>query len=658
MIFFLLIPNFLLTFRQIFYMKRIVSLMLVIGLSINSLSAQKNLDPTPGDIELAKKLRTQYPKDDVAILSGTENISFGYNKKAKKVTVTNTQSAQMMNINHRADIGLAEFYDSESKIEKFSLKYRNDRTANFAVRDEFYRSEDMFYTDARVKYMNVDFPVQGYSYNYEMEKKYDDVKYFTSIYFNDQFPIIKKQIVIAIPDWLSVELKEFNFAGNSIKKTEKKLEGGITEYTYTAENIPAHFKEDNTPGRSYLYPHILIIAKSVTNEGEKMTLFNSSADLYKWYKSLVDLMKDDPTVFADKVKELTTSAKTDEEKVKNIYYWVQDNIRYVAFEDGIAGFKPDESNNVYQKRYGDCKGMANLIKQMLKLAGFDARLTWIGTKHIAYDYTIPSLAVDNHMICTLLLNGKKYYLDGTEKYNSFGTYAERIQGKEVMIENGDAFLIEKIPLAGIEENKETYKASLKVEGEKLVGSSSRNYSGESRTQFLNIFHSFKADKKKEALENYLALQNKNIHIENLKDSGLQDRDKKLNLDYSISLDNRVSTYDNELYIDLEFVKEFRNYDFKERKADYEFDYKNNYESLITLEIPAGYKVSKLPDNLAVNEPYFTASVDFAQTGSQITLKKSFIVKNATVKAGELTKWNEFIKKLNGIYNQQIILTKQ
>ena len=90
------------------------------------------------------------------------------------------------------------------------------------------------------------------------------------------------------------------------------------------------------PGRSYLYPHILVIAKSFTKDGATTTLFKSNADLYNWYKSLIAMMKDDTTVMKSKVNELTANAKTDDEKIKNIYYWVQDNIRYIAFEDGIA----------------------------------------------------------------------------------------------------------------------------------------------------------------------------------------------------------------------------------------------------------------------------------------------------------------------------------
>jgi transglutaminase-like putative cysteine protease len=409
-----------------YILMKILLLSIISFLSFTTYSfGQKAFDPTPEDIQLAKSLREKYAKNDVAILESKELITFDLNKSDAKVIVNNSVNEVLMNINHRADISKYEFYDSESKIETFTLKYRNKKNADFPVKDEFYKDKDLFYNDARVKYINVDFPVQGYTYSYELKKKYNDIKYFTSLYFNDEFPVIKKEITVVVPDWLNLELKEFNFEGNTVLKTKTRDEkNGITTYTYVMENVDAFYKEKKTPGRTYVYPHILIIAKSFKNKDKETLLFNSTADLYNWYKSLTDLMKDDTSVLKNKVTELTSKAKTDEEKIKNIYYWVQDNIRYIAFEDGIAGFKPDESNNVFEKRYGDCKGMANLSKQMLKLAGFDARLTWIGTKHIRYDYTTPSLAVDNHMICTLFHNGKTYYIDGTEKYNSLGEDAE------------------------------------------------------------------------------------------------------------------------------------------------------------------------------------------------------------------------------------------
>ena len=622
-------------------------------------TAQKNIDPTPSDIQYAKKLREKFPKNDVAVLKSSEVISFELNKNNSKVIVNSELNEHLVNINHRADIRKYEFYDSESEIEKFSLKYRNDKNTPFPIKDELYKDRDLFYNDARVKYMTIDFPVQGYSYNYEVKKKYNDVKYFTSLYFNDEFPVLKKEFSITVPDWLTIELKEFNFEGNTITKS-KTVDPATkaTTYKYTMENVPAYFDEANAPGRSYLYPHVLVIAKSFKNKDSQVTLFNSTADLYKWYKSLIEQMNDDTNVLKEKVTELTANAKTDEEKIKNIYYWVQDNIRYIAFEDGIAGFKPDESNNVFTKRYGDCKGMGNLIKQMLTVAGFDARLTWIGTKHIAYDYTTPSLAVDNHMICTLFYKGKKYFLDGTEKFNSFGEYAERIQNKEVMIENGDQFLIEKVPSVSSEFNKEMFKANLKIIDGKLQGVCSRSFAGESRAQLLYIINSLKSDKKDDALEGYLSKNDKNIRVQNIKNSDLKNRDQKLTMDYEIAIENRVSDFDNEMYIDLEYMNEYKNFELKDRKTDYEFDYKTNYESNVSLAIPAGYKVTKIPENITINENDFVVNVLYTQSGNEIACKKNFVFKNGVIKANEVDKWNSVVENLQSTYNQQIILSKQ
>lgn len=638
-------------------MKFIPITLILLFLSIN-VRGQKSIDPTTNDIELAKSIRSKYDKSDVAILESTENIVFGFNKTTSNVTVNLSVNEILMNINQRADIYKYEFYDSTSNIETFSLKYRNDKATYFRVTDEFYKDRDLFYNDARVKHMKIDFPVQGYSYNYSLTKKFEDVKYFTSIYFNDEFPVISKKIQVSVPSWLDVELKEMNFEGHKIIKSKTvDSKTKMTVYKYEFNNIDPVFNEENSPGRTYLYPHILVLAKSYEFDGKKNNLFNSTADLYKWYKSLVDDMKDDPEQLKTKVTELTATAKNDEEKIKNIYYWVQDNIRYIAFEDGIAGFKPDVSQNVYNKRYGDCKGMANLIKQMLVLAGFDARLTWIGTKHIAYDYSIASLSVDNHMICTVYHKGKPIFLDGTEKFNSFGEYAERIQNKEVMIEDGDKYIILKVPTSQVIENKETFTAKLKIVDEKLMGTCQRTFTGESRSQFQNIYNSFESSKKAEALEGFLSRSDKNNHVSDIKTSDLKSRDQKLTIDYNLDSSNRVSMFDDEMYINFEFMNEYKSMTFKDRKTDYEFDYKTLYETEISIDFPAGFKIEKKPENLKIEDEDYAIEANFIVKGNTLIYKKSFKFNNALLRKSHLESWATAHKKLLEFYNSSITLTK-
>ncbi|MVO10265.1 DUF3857 domain-containing protein [Flavobacterium sp. TP390] len=632
-----------------------INLLFVFLISLQ-LWSQKNIEPTTTEIKTAKELREKFDKSDIAILKSTETVDFKISKDKKNVEVDYSVSEVLLNINHRADIQKYEFYDSQSSIQTFSLKYKNNKEASIYPKDEFYKSNDLFYNDARVKYFDIDFPVQGYTYLYHLEKKINDVKYFTSIYFNDEYPVIEKEIIITIPKWLTLEIKEFNFNGFDITKTETKNEEAVV-YKYKIKNIPPSKREKLAPGPSYIYPHLLFIAKSFSNKNEKNILFNDTADLYKWYKSLIDDMHDDPKVFEAKVKELIAGAKTDDEKIKKIYYWVQDNIRYIAFEDGIAGFKPDDSQNVFNKRYGDCKGMANLTKQMLKVAGFDARLCWIGTKHIAYSYSIPSLSVDNHMICCVIKDGKTYFLDGTEKFNSFKEYAERIQGKEVLIENGNDFIIEKIPTHEANANKEVYTVQYNLDGETLKGKVNKEFYGESRSSFLYNYNSIKNDKKEEALKWFINSGNKNYNVSNIITSDLSNRDQNVKLSYDVALENHVSSFDNEIYIDLDYDKEYNNFDLSERKQSVILDYKSYDDVTVTLVIPPGYTVKKIPQNLNIKTTDYEITINFETKNNSIVYHKIFNFKNGIIKKEDLEIAKKDFDLIKQLYAEQIILTK-
>lgn len=622
-------------------------------------TAQKKIDPTPEHIKQAKSLKEVYPDSDIVILNSDTRITFGLDRKNGTVIVNKELKEELMNISPRADIQKFEFYDDKSEITKFALKYRNNKTKPWlSVKDEFYESGDLFYHDARVKYTNIDFPVQGYKYFFELDKRYDDAKYFTKIFLDGEYAVSNKKITFAVPDWLDIELKEFHFDRYDIdvRKVENTKQA-ITEHVYTITNIPALAKEENTPGPTHYRPHILILAKSYNEKGEKKTLFADTKDLYKWYKSLVDDVEDDSNFIKEKVHELTANAVSDEEKIKNIYYWVQDNIRYIAFEDGIAGFKPDESQNVFKKRYGDCKGMANLTKQMLKEAGFDARLTWLGTKRIAYDYSLPSLSVDNHMICTLFKGDKKYYLDGTEKYNAYGEYAERIQGRPVLIENGDDFILDNVPVEDASTNKETSVSLLAIDGESLTGTTKRTFKGESRASFLYNYNSLKTDKKEDALTYFINGGDKGFVVKEIQTSDLEDREDDLTLTYKLSLANKVLSYDGEMYIDLENKGLFKYLDLSERKVDYEFGYKKDVKYITELQIPKGYHIKELPSTIEEETSDFKVFIGFSKKRGKLLYKRHFVLKNASITTKNFEKWNEVLAKIKELYQEQIILSK-
>lgn len=620
--------------------------------------SRKSMKVTAEELALAKELHQQFPEDDVVLKEKSSTVTFGFSGRNNLVTARNEQHDVYINaVDHRSEIFVYEFYDEQTEVKNFSAKRSDQRTNVFMVpHDEPYTSQGLFHQDVRVKHGEVDFPLMGCTNFVDITTEYKDIKYFTKLHFTDTYPVANRIIQVAVPKWLNIELKELNFDGYNIKK-DVKDEGDVLVYTYTAKNLPSNYKENSMPGASYIYPHLLLLAKSHTKNGEEEKLFETTQDLYNWYHSLTNQLTNERAVFTAKVAELTNDATTDIDKIKNIFYWVQDNIRYIAFEDGIAGFKPDEAANVFSKRYGDCKGMANLTKQMLVTAGYDARLCWIGTKHIAYDYSTPSLSVDNHMICAVKLNGEFVFLDGTEDFNSYGEYANRIQDKQALIENGDSFILQTVPGVDCKFNKNVTNYVLDLDGEVLNGTIHKELNGQARTSLLQYFHTLKSDKKEDFLKYYLGTSDNNATVANIETSDLLNRDLPITMDYDVTLSNYVTPFDADIYVGLEFESPYASLDFSERQTDYCFSYKRDLEDTVQLKIPEGYKVSYLPESIAVDTPEFSAAISYKQEAGILVYTKKFHFKTGTITKPNFESWNSFYKKLKSIYQEQIVLTK-
>lgn len=626
-----------------------------------NLFAQKKAGPNDEEINRAKDLKAIYKDAEIVGLNSLEKYYFNLSVDKDKVTVYESSKERLMCVAPDHETLIVKFYDAESDIKELEVYYKTKKKKDIYVKDEYYNVSDFFYSDARVKYFKLNFPSIGYQYQVNTEKFYKDTKYLSRAFFTTYYPIEKKEIQFVIPRWLNIELKEMNFEGFNIEKTvtyDKDKDADI--HTFTARDLKADIKEKNAPGPSHTHPHILILTKSFKNEGKEIALFNSTQDLYNWYRSLVLKVDNDNSVLEEKVKKLTSNAQSDIEKVQNIYYWVQDNIRYIAFEDGIAGFKPDNCQNVFNNKYGDCKGMANLTKEMLHLAGFDARLTWIGTNRIAYDYSTPSLAVDNHMICTVILNGKKYFLDPTEKYNPFNEYAQRIQGKEALIENGETFILEKVPNMQKTNNHEIIHRKLSIKGEQFIGEGTHTFNGESKAGLLYIINNLKTDSKDEAIRYYLNKGDKNHRVSNVVNSDLNNRDQVFTLAYNMELDNAISSFGDQIYIDPDYYKEYKDFKFdQDRKSDYLFQHKTLFEVKTEIELPLGFSaVDGLPQGMKEEHENFSFIVDYQLKDNKIIYHKQISIDHAIVKKKDFELWNNCIQKLNDIYQEQIILEKK
>lgn len=356
-------------------------------LTLFSLPVFSQITPSVQDTELANRLGEQYKKASAVLLKADSRFEFYLDKKTKMPQVRKIETLEYISLRSNLELITYEMYDDQSEIEKVSFSNVRNKTIALPTVCGNYDVDDIFYSDAKICRFKMDFLTKGERKTMTIQKNYRDIKYFTSTYFQEEYPIVDRTILFSVPDWLTLELKSMNFEGYSIeKKVVPDTKNKITSYAYTVQNLADLQQEKYPAGSTYTYPHVFLQCKSFEQNGTRVSLLSSVSDLYQWYYRLARDVSNDKSVLAPLVQELVKNKKTDEEKIRAIFYWVQDNIRYIAYENGVAGFKPESAHLVYQKKYGDCKGMANLTKQLLGIAGYDARLTWIGCLRLLHSF--------------------------------------------------------------------------------------------------------------------------------------------------------------------------------------------------------------------------------------------------------------------------------
>ncbi|HEX8020881.1 transglutaminase-like domain-containing protein [Mucilaginibacter sp.] len=594
----------------------------------------------------------------VTVTSLKNEFRFNWNSKNNRVEIKQKLNSIYTSNAYQVNYTVSEFYNNNISIDDITCKVDGRTPRGFKPEYTYYGSDDIFYSDERVCYFPLELAKKGSTGSVTFEETLNDPRYFTNIYFADELPVQQGEVTIEIPRWMKLDIKEFNFNGFNIKKsTTYNSNSDADIITYIFSNIPAMKKEPHSPGPTYIYPHLLIMCKSATAGGKQITYFNTLADQYSWYRELVKDIAGDPSLLSAKTKELTAGLTNDIDKIKAIFYYVQDNIRYIAFEDGMAGFKPEKADEVLRKKYGDCKGMANLTKALLEAAGYDARLCWLGTKHLAYDYQTPSMAVDNHMICALNYKGKTYYLDATETYLGFNEYAERVQGRQVLMEDGDKYILGKIPYAPQGQNLSSETSKLHIIGASLAGKVSNVWKGEDKEGVLAGLNSIKHENIEDVTKRYLAAGSADYVISNLVLSSTSNPDKDLTAVYDVERKSGISAFGKEYYIDMDNRKEFSDaaIAIDNRKNDYWFSGKEHIITEVELTLPQNYKASSIPPDLNISKPGYEFRISYVSSLGKLTYKKTLLIKNTLLAKSNFAQWNQDIELLNKAYNENLVI---
>jgi len=129
--------------------------------------------------------------------------------------------------------------------------------------------------------------------------------------------------------------------------------------------------------------------------------------------------------------QLTQNSKSDKEKVRKLYNWVAQNIRYVGIYLGTGGVVPHDAQSILINRYGDCKDHVVLLEALLRAVGIESSPALINAQRT---YILPKLAttgVFDHVIT--YVPSLDLFLDSTSRFSPMGTLPNGDMQKPVVI---------------------------------------------------------------------------------------------------------------------------------------------------------------------------------------------------------------------------------
>ena len=227
---------------------------------------------------------------------------------------------------------------------------------------------------------------------------------------------------------------------NTVKYTKKTGTSTVT-HKWVVRDVPRMFSEPGMPGYKPLQ-HLLL---STIPKWEQLS---------KWYYKLCEpRLKAVTPEMSNKVEELTANITDPDKKIKALFKYVSQKIRYMGIttEDTAPGYEPHDVSITFENKYGVCRDKAALLAAMLRIAGFDAYTTLMLGGQPKKDQEVPN-AFFNHAITAVRNKDGSYILMDTTDETTKDLLPIYLNNCSYMVANSRGEKLKTTPIIPAEKN--------------------------------------------------------------------------------------------------------------------------------------------------------------------------------------------------------------
>ncbi len=532
---------------------------------------------------------------------------------------------------------------------KFSERDFNDASAisNFSL-----------YEDDRVKHYK---PASN-SYPYTIEFEYE-IKQRQSLVLPRWQPASSSEMavekssfkVICKPD-LNLRIKENNFPGKMQTETVKDQK----IYSWEISNIKALRDEPYMPE-----PHTFLTSVEVVPEkfyfGGKPGSFNNWEGFGKWMSNTLLKDRDEiPVQTAEYIRGLVKDISDPKQKAKKIYEFMQQKTRYISVQIGVGGFRPTLASEVDQLSYGDCKGLVNYTRGLLKVAGIDSYYCIVYGDHDRKRSIDPNFASlqGNHIILCLPFKNDTTWLECTSKEIPFGFLGDFTDGRNVVACNEKGGQLMRTPEYKTIANLQTRNCSFSIDKNGLL-------SGKMETRFEGEQYDNREDLTGEPYQEQLKSLQQTYLIDNLNIKSFNLKQEKTDHpiifetisleapDYCTLNDGRFVVPINRINFIKHPLKEARN---RILPVCIGHGYVDKDE--IVYQLPEDYKVEERPRNVQASTPFGSFSTKIEVKDGKLLYSRSIQINAGTYPKEMYQELTDFYQTVYESDNSHFTLIKK
>jgi len=526
------------------------------------------------------------------------------------------------------------------------------------IKEKSLISEFALYSDVRAKEFYLPRVTKDCVVEFEYRLRLKSLLYWSDWFFRSDLPSLYSAYTLIVPRGFDFRMKVLN------AYIEPKIDfhQGKQVFLWERFDNPAITKEVFMPPVADSICRLAFSPLDFDFDGKNYPS-RTWDDIAAWYR---EISQPSMATFEETnqlTARLTSGLVAAEDKIKAIFDYVQEHVRYVSIAIGIGAYQPHASAQVLESGYGDCKDMTSLVIAILKAAGTETYPALLSTRgHRSLLSAMPNVKQFDHVLVAIPQDQGYLWLDPACRNCRFGELPFEDQGAWALVVGPDGGELLVTPESEERRNftRTLWEIKLNSDGS-ASGSLSLSATGQEELAFRASLTELKPQGRREALTGYLCSWFRDPYLVRSEFNSFDEKDSNISVEadflsggFGISQGENIFlpvNLNTQNYLGIAFPHEHR-------VSPVMFDYRFINQDQIRVQVPPQFEIEHLPGAVRLDEPFGLFESTYSVEQDTIIHKRLFVRRQLLVPVGQYPQLKEFYDRAAQEDAARIILRRK